>query len=111
MWILVRKKCGFDVTNFSQVNRDLVILKLKNSKINMTIMGVYAPSHGDPTDFFREVSRQLINDENTYKMLIGDLNVCPDLVMDRDNYRADNRKGSRLIINSWITGEKIIQMV
>ena len=35
-------------------------------------------------------------------MLIGDFNVCPDLVMDRDNYRSDNRKGSRIIINSWI---------
>ena len=39
MWILVRKNFGFDVT-FSQVNQDLCILKLKNTKINLTIMGV-----------------------------------------------------------------------
>ena len=38
-------------------------------------------------------------------MLIGDFNVCPDLVTDRDNYRSDNRKGSRIIINSWIKND------
>ena len=42
MWILVRKNCGFDVT-FSQVNQDLITLQLKNSKISLTIIGVYAP--------------------------------------------------------------------
>ena len=36
----------------------------------MTIMGVYAASQGDPTEFFTEVSRQMINEENTHKMLI-----------------------------------------
>lgn len=46
-------------------------------------MEVYAPSHCDPTEFFREVSRQRINEENTYKILVGIFNVCPDLVMDR----------------------------
>ena len=35
-------------------------------------------------------------------MLIGDFNICPDIDIDRDNYRSDNRKGSRIIINSWI---------
>ena len=51
---------------------------------------------------YREVSRLLINEENTHKMLIGDFNVCPDMEMDRDIYRGDYRKGSRIIINSWI---------
>ena len=35
-------------------------------------------------------------------MLVGDFNACLDLEMDRENYRTDNKKGSRLIINFWI---------
>ena len=41
-------------------------------------------------------------------MIIGDLNTTLEPVLDRKNYKKDNQKKSRLVINNWISENEII---
>ena len=41
-------------------------------------------------------------------MIVGDLNTTLNPVLDRKKYKTDNHKKSRMVINNWISENKII---
>ena len=86
-----------------QLNYNLVKIELEHNVMKMSIYGCYAPSDGNNYEYFLDLRRRTLEDENDEILLIGDMNTTLCHVMDRWNYQTDNHKKSRAIINNWIS--------
>ena len=70
-------------------------------------MGCYAPSSGDDPDYFINCKEILDQSVEEYGMILGDLNTTLNPILDRKNYRTDNHKKSRMIINNCISENEV----
>ena len=84
----------------------LLSFRLKISTEYVRILGCYAPSDGDqPENFFK--CKDILKKEK-HGLIVGDLNTTLNPTLDRKNYKTDNHKRSRMVINNGIANEKII---
>ena len=72
------------------------------------ILGCYAPSSGDEPEYFVECKDILDNSPENHGLMLGDLNTTLDPKLDRRYYKHDNHIKSRLVINSWIEANEIL---
>ena len=86
----------------------LVTFRLKIQNETIRILGCYAPSSGDEPEYFVKCKDILNQSNESHGMIIGDLNTTLDPVLDRKNYKTDNHKKSRLVINNWIEENEIL---
>ena len=53
--------------------------------------------------------KDILNQSNeSHGMIIGDFNTTLDPILDRKNYKTDNHKKSRLVINNWISENEML---
>ena len=90
------------MARIEELNYNLVKICLEHTIMKMTIYGCYGHSDGDKYEYFLDLRRQTLEDENEEILIIGDWNttLCP--TKDRWNYSSDNHKKCRNVINNWI---------
>ena len=101
--ILYKKNLNIKVAKIEQINYNLVKIELEHNVMKMSIYGCYAPSDGNNYEYFLDLRRRTLEDENDEILLIGDMNTTLCHVMDRWNYQTDNHRKSRAVINNWIS--------
>ena len=72
------------------------------------ILGCYAPSDGDKPEFFIKCKDIFNQSKEKHGLIVSDLNITLNPILDRKNYKTDNHKRSRMLINNWITNEEMI---
>ena len=72
------------------------------------VLGCYAPSSGDEPEYFVNCKDILDNSTENYGLMLGDLNTTLDPNLDRRYYKHDNHVKSRLVINSWIEANEML---
>ena len=85
----------------------LISFKLTVQNEEIRILGCYAPSSGDDPEFFHQCKEILDQSTETHEILLSDLNTTLDPVLDQKNYKTDNHKKSRLVINNWIESNEM----
>jgi exonuclease III len=65
-------------------------------------MGVYGPSGGDKAEFLLELREKTLQHADVNFLLMGDLNTTLEEQLDRKNYKTDNHRRCRTVINNWI---------
>ena len=92
--VLIKKNLGLKVARIEELNYNLVKICLEHTIMKMTIYGCYGHSDGDKYEYFLDLRRQTLEDDNEEIRIIGDWNttLCP--TMDRWNYSSDNHKKS-----------------
>ena len=93
---------GLKITRVEELNYNLVRINLEHTIMKMTIYGVYGHSDGDRHDFFLDLRRHTLEDENEEILITGDLNTTLDPGKDRCQYKTDNHKRCRTVIYNWI---------
>ena len=68
--------------------------------MKMTIYGCYGHSDRDKYEYFLDLRRQTLEDENEEILIIGDWNTT--LWKDRWNFSSDNHTKCKIVINNWI---------
>ena len=98
--MLMKKNIGLKVTNHEEINYNLVKICLEHNIMIMSIYGCYGHSVGDRHEYFLDLRRHTLEDENEEISIIGDMNttLCP--AKDIWNYASD--KKCRTVINNWI---------
>ena len=71
-------------------------------------MGCYAPSSGDDPEYFIKCKESFDLSTDDFGMILRDLNTTLDPILDRKNYKTDNHKKSRMVINNWISENEMI---
>ena len=85
----------------------IISFRLKIQDYAIRILGCYAPSFGDDPDYFINC-KEILDQSTEYGMIVGDLNTTLNPILDRKNYRTDNHKKSRMVINNWISENEMI---
>ena len=85
----------------------LISFKLIVQNEEIRILGCYAPSSRDDPEFFQQCKEILDQSTETHGILLGDLNTTLDPILDRKNYKTDNHKKSRMVINNWIENNEL----
>ena len=102
-----RKKCKIDDI---QIIGEGMLINFNATFQNKTIkvLGCYAPSSGNDPDVFLECKEILDKSPESHGILLGDLNTTLDPNLDRHYYKHDNHIKSRLVINSWIEANELL---
>ena len=100
--VLLKKNLGLKVARIEEQNYNLVKISLEHKIMKMKIYGCYGHSDGDKHEYFLDLRRQTLEDDNEEILMIGDWNatLCP--TKDRWNYTTDNHKKCRTVINNCI---------
>ena len=75
--LLFKKNLGLKVTKVEQLNYNLVKLVIEHTVVNMSIYGCYGHSDGDRYEYFLNVRKHTLEDENDDILIIGDLHDNP----------------------------------
>jgi exonuclease III len=78
------------------------MLKLQHPTTDLTVMGVYGPSGGHKAEFLLELREKTLQHADENCLLMGDLNTTLEEQLDRKNYKTDNHRRCRTVINNWI---------
>ena len=102
-----KKKCKID--NFELIQEGMLLsFNVSVQSEIIKILGCYAPSSGDEPEYFVECKNILDNSTENHGLILGDLNTTLDPNLDRRYYKHDNHIKSRLVINSWIEANEML---
>ena len=102
-----KKKCKIDKIELLKEGM-LISFNVSVQNEVIKILGCYAPSSGDEPEYFVECKDILDNSPENHGLMLGDLNTTLDPNLDRRYYKHDNHIKSRLVINSWIEANEIL---
>ena len=89
----------------------LVSFKVNIHEESIRVLGCYAPSSDDAPEYFLDCEEPLNNSQDTHGIFLGYLNTTLDPKLDRQHYKGDNHIKSRIVINSWIESNDLLDFL
>ena len=93
--ILLSKNFEYKIEHiFKDIDGNLIELDLIISDIKLKLFCIYGPNKDNP-DFYESIENKIINNEQDYVLLAGDLNITLNPDLDSSNYVNINNPNAR----------------